>query len=109
MFSEPLLAHPAECLGVHAAEHSHSGIITTAIKTMTAPTMKSIWFSMGRQYPPSHRLYQINLLSAVLDRTARYLQARARRPPRCAPKGRMCLWLRVHLGTAPFGAGPYTF
>jgi hypothetical protein len=46
MFSEPLPAHPAEIGGVHTTWHTRIlGMMTTAINTMTTPTMNSIWFS----------------------------------------------------------------
>jgi hypothetical protein len=56
MFSEPLLAHPAEMAAFTPPGTRILGMMTNAINTTAAPTMKGIWFSMWRQYPPSHRL-----------------------------------------------------
>jgi hypothetical protein len=50
-------------------------MITTAINTMTPPTISSIWFSTWTPPRPPHTLYRLDVLRAVLYRTPRRVVA----------------------------------
>jgi hypothetical protein len=76
---------------------------------MTAPTISSIWFSTWRHY--GHRTHSIDWTCSALFSIAQRTTCEALlQPLGCAPKGTHVLLcgVPVHLGTAPFSAGPYT-
>jgi hypothetical protein len=84
------------------------GLITTAISTMTTPTISSIWFDLSGTTATA-RLYRLDVPRAVLDRTAHETgEAVFFGRPRRAHRGTNVLYVPVHSGTAQCIPGPYT-
>lgn len=73
-------------LAVMTSDTCILGMMTTALNTMTAPTISSIGFRPGATMAP-HTLYRLDILRAVLYRTAHDLRGGCSSASRLCPEG----------------------
>ena len=112
LFGEPLIAHPAPCARVHATWHPHSANDYNRDQHDNyADNQQHMVLDLAAAPRPPDTLYRLDVLGAVLSRTAHDCEALVLQAARlCSEGARMCrTWSGpVHSGTAPFSAGPYT-